>query len=138
MRGKLGASIENKILVPFVCISLITVLCFCFILYRTEYSVKIRTETVNAQALVQYINADIDAGGYWTNPWDLVEKYAATYQGDSLFLYTARDEPLFSRRDLGTRSWSWRTARITGWAGGCCTPWTGTRYGWSSLRNSAI
>ena len=101
MRGKLGASIENKILVPFVCISLITVLCFCFILYRTEYSVKIRTETVNAQALVQYINADIDAGGYWTNPWDLVEKYAATYQGDSLFLYTARDEPLFSRRDLG-------------------------------------
>ena len=101
MRGKLGASIENKILVPFVCISLITVLCFCFILYQTEYSVKIRTETVNAQALVQYINADIDAGGYWTNPWDLVEKYAATYQGDSLFLYTARDEPLFSRRDLG-------------------------------------
>jgi len=101
MRGKLGASIENKILVPFVCISLITVLCFCFILYRTEYSVKIRTETVNAQALVQYINADIDAGGYWTNPWDLVEKYAATYQGDSLFLYTARDEPLFSRRELG-------------------------------------
>ena len=101
MRGKLGASIENKILVPFVCISLITVLCFCFILYRTEYSVKIRTETVNAQALVQYINADIDAGGYWTNPWDLVEKYAATYQGDSLFLYTARNEPLFSRRDLG-------------------------------------
>ena len=86
MRGKLGASIENKILVPFVCISLITVLCFCFILYRTEYSVKIRTETVNAQALVQYINADIDAGGYWTNPWDLVEKCAATYQGDSLFL----------------------------------------------------
>ena len=101
MRGKLGASIENKILVPFVCISLITVLCFCFILYRTEYSVKIRTETVNAQALVQYINTDIDAGGYWTNPWDLVEKYAATYQGDSLFLYTARDEPLFSRRELG-------------------------------------
>ncbi|MEY8402623.1 ATP-binding protein [Oscillospiraceae bacterium 44-34] len=100
-KWKISSTIENKILFPFVCISMVTVLCFCFILYRIEYDVKLRTETLNAQALVEYINADIDAGQYWKEPADLLEKYADNYRGDSLFLYGAGGELLFSRRPLG-------------------------------------
>ena len=51
MKWRVSSTIENKILFPFVCISMVTVLCFCGILYRTEYDVKLRTETLNAQAL---------------------------------------------------------------------------------------
>jgi signal transduction histidine kinase/HAMP domain-containing protein len=94
-------TIENKILFPFVCISMATVLCFCYILYRTEYSVKIETESVNAKALAAYINSDIDAGGYWQNPYELLTKYRNTYQGDSLFLYDAQGNLLFGRRTPG-------------------------------------
>lgn len=101
MKWKISSTIENKILFPFVCISMITVLCFCAILYRTEYDVKLRTETLNAQALVEYINADIDAGEGWQSPHDLLKKYADGYRGDSLFLYGAGGELLFSRRPLG-------------------------------------
>lgn len=101
MNWKISSTIENKILFPFVCISMITVLCFCAILYRTEYDVKLRTETLNAQALVEYINADIDAGEGWQSPHDLLKKYADGYRGDSLFLYGAGGELLFSRRSLG-------------------------------------
>ena len=35
MKRHLTVTIENKILAPFVCISLITVVCFCSILYQT-------------------------------------------------------------------------------------------------------
>lgn len=101
MKGHMRVTIENKILVPFVCISLVTVVCFCLILYHTEYDVKIEAETVNAQALADYINSDIDAGNYWINPDDLLEKYQKTYQGDSLFLYAPDGSMLFGRRVPG-------------------------------------
>lgn len=100
MKWNISATIENKILYPFVFISIVTVICFCAILYRTEYDVKLRTEALNAQALVEYINADIDAGGGWQSPDDLLEKYAGGYRGDSLFLYDAGGVLLFSRREL--------------------------------------
>jgi len=103
MKHRLRFPIENKILIPFVCISLITVACFCFILYYTEYHLKIETETVNARALVGYINADINAGGYWTDPADLLDKYQNTYPGDSLFLYDQEGRLLFGRRTPGDR-----------------------------------
>ena len=103
MKWRVSSTIENKILFPFVCISMVTVLCFCGILYRTEYDVKLRTETLNAQALVEYINADIDAGEHWRSPGELLEKYANGYRGDSLFLYDAQGNLLFSRRPLGDR-----------------------------------
>ena len=101
MRRHFKVTIENKILAPFVCISLITVVCFCLILYQTEYNVKIETESVNAKALAAYINSDIDAGNYWLNPDDLLEKYERTYQGESLFLYDADGRLLFGRRTPG-------------------------------------
>lgn len=101
MKWKLSATIENKILIPFLCISMVTVICFCFIVYRLEYDVKLRTETMNAQALVDYVNSDINVGQYWRDPADLLEKYAGSYRGDSLFLYDARGELIFSRRALG-------------------------------------
>lgn len=93
-------TIENKILIPFVCISLVTVVCFCLILYRTEYSVKMEVETANARALVSYINADLNAGGYWERPQDVLSKYEEYYQGDSLFLYDYDGNCIFSRRAL--------------------------------------
>lgn len=101
MKRHLTVTIENKILAPFVCISLITVVCFCWILYQTEYNVKIETESVNAKALAAYINSDINAGNYWLNPDDLLKKYEHTYQGDSLFLYDANGQLLFGRRTPG-------------------------------------
>ena len=101
MKRHLTVTIENKILAPFVCISLITVVCFCCILYQTEYNVKIETESVNAKALAAYINSDIDAGNYWLNPNDLLKKYERTYQGNSLFLYDANGQLLFGRRTPG-------------------------------------
>lgn len=101
MRRGLTFSIENKILIPFVCISLAIVAGFCLILYYTEYDVKVDTEALNAKALVGYINADIDAGEYWRRPQDLLDKYEAAYQGSDLFLYDAQGGVLFSRRELG-------------------------------------
>lgn len=101
MKRHLTVTIENKILAPFVCISLITVVCFCCILYQTEYNVKIETESVNAKALAAYINSDIDAGNYWLNPNDLLKKHERTYQGNSLFLYDANGQLLFGRRTPG-------------------------------------
>lgn len=100
MRHLFKVTIENKILIPFVCISLVTVASFCFILYRTEYSVMISTETTNAVALVDYINADIDAGEYWKNQKDLLEKYENSYLGDSLFIFDGQGSELFARREI--------------------------------------
>lgn len=100
MKRSLPFSIENKILIPFTCISIVTVICFCFILYYTEYTVKIETETVNARTLAGYINSDINVGRYWENPEDLLTKYEQTYLGNSLFLYDREGERLFGRREL--------------------------------------
>src|SRR5699024_10088334 len=41
LRRIVPLDIENKILIPFACISLATVLCFCAILYFTEFQVKV-------------------------------------------------------------------------------------------------
>ena len=101
MKRSLTFSIENKILLPFLCISLVTVICFCLILYRTEYNLKIETEAVNAQSLVTYITADIE-DGYWATPDALLAKYETTYQGDSLFLYDQNGTLLFARRTPGS------------------------------------
>lgn len=103
MKRKFQLTIENKILIPFVCISLITVASFCFILYRTEYSIKIESETNNAVALVDYINSDIDAGDYWKSPRELLEKYEDSYLGDSLFIMDGQGHVLFSRRVRSNR-----------------------------------
>jgi len=116
MKWKISSTIENKILFPFVFISMITVLCFCGILYRTEYDVKLRTEALNAQSLVEYINADIDTDGDWQSSNDLLEKYADGYRGDSLFLYDAQGKLLFSRRELGDSElvlWDSRDNRLS-------------------------
>lgn len=98
---RLRFTIENKILIPFVCISMIAVLAFCVITYNAEYSLRMETETANATALGGYLAADINAGDYWRDPAALLRKYEKSYQGDSLFLYDAEGKTLFSRRPLG-------------------------------------
>lgn len=100
MKRSFPFSIENKILIPFTCISIVTVICFCFILYYTEYTVKIESETLNARTLAGYINSDINVGRYWENPDDLLVKYEQTYTGNSLFLYNGEGEQIFGRREL--------------------------------------
>ena len=52
LRRIVPLDIENKILIPFACISLATVLCFCIILYFTEFQVKVETERQEAQTLI--------------------------------------------------------------------------------------
>ena len=101
MKRPFRISIENKILIPFVCISLITVVCFCFILYHVEYKIKMESETGHARALAEYIKSDIDDGGYWEDPSALLEKYGQTYRGDSLFIYDNSGVRLFGRREPG-------------------------------------
>ena len=101
MMRRPSLTIENKILIPFVSISIVTVLCFCYIVYDAEYKLRIETETANATALIDYINADIDAGEYWRDPNALLEKYEQSYRGDSLF---------HAVRSVNTRSCSARAA----------------------------
>ena len=93
-------TIENKILFPFVTITLVALACLCVVFYRMEYSIKLETESANAKALVSYINADINAGGYWQRPEDLLWKYERSYVGKDLFLYDAAGNTLFARREL--------------------------------------
>ena len=87
--------IENKILIPFVCISLVTVLCFCGILYVTEYRVKVAAERENAQTLIGYIGADLSLEAYWEHPDKLLEKYRQHYGGDNLYIYDRGGQVLF-------------------------------------------
>ena len=100
MKLKYFFTIENKILFPFVSITLIAITCLCVVFYQMEYSIKLETEAANAKALVGYINADIDAGGYWRQPDELLWKYERSYEGVDLFLYDADGEPIFARREL--------------------------------------
>ena len=93
-------SIENKILFPFVSITLVAITCLCVVFYRMEYNIKLEVEASNARALVGYINTDIDAGGYWQEPDALLWKYERCYQGVDLFLYDASGETIFARREL--------------------------------------
>ena len=51
-------SIENKILIPFVSITLVAIAGLFAVFYQMEYKIKLESEGVNAQALVAYINAD--------------------------------------------------------------------------------
>ena len=92
-------TIENKILFPFVCITLAGITCLCVVFYRMEYSIKLDTESANAKALVSYINTDIDAGGYWREPDELLWKYERSYEGEDLFLYDASGAQIFGRRE---------------------------------------
>ena len=97
MKRRTIFTIENKILVPFVCITLISIACLCVLFYRMEYKIKLDTESVNAKTLVEYINADIDEG--YSGQQDLLNKYGEIYQGTDLFLYNENEELVFGRRE---------------------------------------
>ena len=100
MKLKNFFTIENKILFPFVSITLVAIMCLCVVFYRMEYNIKLETEQANAKALVGYINADIDAGGYWRESDELLWKYERSYQGVDLFIYDADGRQIFARREL--------------------------------------
>ena len=60
--------IENKILIPFVCISLATVMCFCAILYFTEYRMKLSAQRSEAETLAGVYPGRPGAGGLPPGP----------------------------------------------------------------------
>lgn len=97
---RLRMDIENKILIPFVCISLAIVVCFCAILYFTEYRMKVAGERENARTLLGYIQADLELEDYRQNPEKLLEKYRSHYTGDSLFIYDGEGGLLLGRADV--------------------------------------
>ena len=87
LRRIVPLDIENKILIPFACISLATVLCFCIILYFTEFQVKVETERQEAQTLIGYLQADLQLEEYRKQPELLLDKYRGDYRGNLLFIY---------------------------------------------------
>lgn len=91
--------IENKILIPFVCISLATVMCFCAILYFTEYRMKLSAQRSEAETLLGYIQADLELEDYRRDPTRLLEKYQAHYNGDSLYIYDRGGRLLLGSED---------------------------------------
>ena len=91
--------IENKILIPFVCISLATVICFCAILYFTEYRVKLAAERQSAQTLIGYIQSDLELEVYRQSPARLLEKYRDHYRGTGLFIYDREGNLLLGQED---------------------------------------
>lgn len=91
--------IENKILIPFVCISLATVMCFCAILYFTEYRMKLSAQRSEAETLLGYIQADLELEDYRQDPTRLLEKYQAHYNGDSLYIYDRGGRLLLGSED---------------------------------------
>ena len=87
LRRIVPLDIENKILIPFACISLATVLCFCVILYFTEFQVKVEAERQEAQTLIGYLQADLQLEEYRREPERLLDKYREDYRGNLLFIY---------------------------------------------------
>ena len=87
LRRIVPLDIENKILIPFACISLATVLCFCIILYFTEFQVKVEAERQEAQTLIGYLQADLQLEEYRQQPERLLDKYREDYRGNLLFIY---------------------------------------------------
>ena len=87
LRRMLPLDIENKILIPFAAISLATVVCFCIILYFTEFQVKVETQRQEAQTLLHYLQADLELEEYRREPERLLDKYREDYRSDCLFIY---------------------------------------------------
>ncbi len=100
LRRLFHLDIENKILLPFAGISLLTVLCFCVILYFTEYQVKVETERQEIQALMGYLQADLQLEEYQRHPQLLLEKYRSDYRGDRLFIYDSSGTMLLGDPDV--------------------------------------
>ena len=87
LRRMLPLDIENKILIPFAAISLATVVCFCIILYFTEFQVKVETQRQEAQTLLHYLQTDLELEEYRREPERLLDKYREDYRSDCLFIY---------------------------------------------------
>ncbi|WP_180950342.1 sensor histidine kinase [Pygmaiobacter massiliensis] len=72
---RLKLTIENKILIPFLAISMLSILCFGIILYYNGYTVKMSNNLESANTLVRYIETDLDTMLPLTDSDALLEKY---------------------------------------------------------------
>ena len=99
MTRRLRMSIENRILIPFVSIILVVIIGISMIFFVTEYQVMLQSAKTEGEALISYLNADINAGEFWKDPEALLKKYEEAYPGDALFIYDAAGNCLFGRRD---------------------------------------
>ena len=99
MTRRLRMSIENRILIPFVSIILVVIIGISMIFFVTVYQVMLQSAKTEGEALISYLNADINAGEFWKDPEALLKKYEEAYPGDALFIYDAAGNCLFGRRD---------------------------------------
>ena len=72
---RLKLTIENKILIPFLAISMLSILCFGIILYYNGYTVKMSNNLESANTLVRYIETDLDTMLPLTDSDAILEKY---------------------------------------------------------------
>ena len=129
--------IENKILIPFVCISLATVICFCAILYFTEYRVKVAAERENASTLIGYIQADLELEDYRQDPKKL--STAITTREIACLSMMSRENFCWESLAWMLRTWRyWPRPPIPSWAGRYHTAWITVPCRSGSLRNRNI
>lgn len=100
MKWKKYFTIENKILIPFVAITLLASISFLIMFYQMEYRLKLDTERISALSVVDYINADINEDMDQVQPDQLLRKYQESYHGKNLFLFDEKGNLMFSARDL--------------------------------------
>ncbi|MGP1349567.1 MAG: sensor histidine kinase [Stomatobaculum sp.] len=98
---RLRFSIENKILLPFVSITLISILAFCLIFFFTEYQLKLNAETAAAQTLTETLNIEIDRSADPDEALQLLRRDPRFSASRNLFLYDRHGIPLFAPRAAG-------------------------------------
>ena len=137
--------IENRILIPFVCISLATVICFCAILYFTQYTKMLDTQQAEAEAMLGYIRSDLELEDYRQQPERLLEKYRSHYSGNNLYIRDRTGELL-----LGSAPENWEELETLAQTTDARLGWTisyrvdreriltfGINLGWNSLTEGA-
>lgn len=98
---RLRFSIENKILIPFVSITLVCILAFCLIFFFTEYQLKLQAESANARTMSAALNAEINRSSHSSAITELLERNALFRDSENLFLYDSKGEPVLSPRSFG-------------------------------------
>ncbi|MEG1932043.1 MAG: hypothetical protein RR075_02925, partial [Pygmaiobacter sp.] len=90
---KLRLNIENKILLPFLALSMLSILCFGGILFYSGYNQKMNQNLTSANHLVRYVEEDINTLSQLADEETIVQKYRRLGQ-EALYLFDASGEPL--------------------------------------------
>lgn len=97
MRFKFRWTIENKILVPFLLITLLTILAFGAIIYYTGYTIKADKELELAQIHITYIESDINSLCATLDATEIAQKYQ-NMREDNIVIYSGSGEVISDGR----------------------------------------